>query len=137
MEGYEVLTSDDDTVGHVVERQGDNLIVEHGHLRKSKHVIPCSTVEIDDAEEKVRTSLSKELILSSPKVNGSLDEEAIAAHYGIGSTAERETAAAGLETSPEERARAQKGDPASGLPDESPALLGDRVSGIDEREQRD
>lgn len=85
MEGYEVVTPDEDTVGHVVERKGDYLIVEHGLLRKSRHAVPWSTVEIDDAEQKARTSLSKELIVTSPKLeNGSLDEQAVAAHYGLG-----------------------------------------------------
>jgi hypothetical protein len=59
---------------------GANLIVEHGVLRKSRHAVPWSAVEIDDAEQKARTSLSKELIVTSPKLeNGSLDEQAIAA----------------------------------------------------------
>ena len=85
MEGYEVVTPDEDTVGHVVERRGDYLIVEHGALRKSRHAIPWSAVEIDNAEQKVRTSLSKELIVTSPKLeNGSLDEQEVAAHYGLG-----------------------------------------------------
>jgi hypothetical protein len=156
MEGYKVVTSDDHTVGHVVERKGDILIVEHGHLRKSRHAVPCATVEIDDGEQQVRTSLSKGLIESSPKIeNGSIDEQAVAEHYGLGfdSTApategygvtERTDPARSAEqdsgmTEPaeQERARIQKGDDRAGLPEESPAFLGDRVSGIDEREQRD
>ena len=80
MEGYEVVTPDEDTIGRVVERKGDYLIVEHGVLRKSRHAVPWSTVEIDDAEQRARTSLSKEFIETSPKLeNGSLDEQAIAA----------------------------------------------------------
>ena len=84
MEGYEVVTPDEDTVGRVVERKGDYLVVEHGVLRKSRHAIPWSTVEIDDAEQKARTSLTKEFIETSPKLeNGSPDERALAAHYGL------------------------------------------------------
>jgi hypothetical protein len=37
----------------------------------------------------------------------------------------------------EQRARMREGDEQSGLPGSSPALLGDRVAGIDEREQQD
>jgi len=135
MEGYEVVTSDEDTVGHVVERKGDYLIVEHGVLRKSRHAVPWSTVEIDDAEQKARTSLSKELIVTSPKLeNGSLDEQAVAAHYGLGAdttapategygvteptdparSAERDALSAGMEPGAQERARAQKEMPRQG-----------------------
>ena len=37
----------------------------------------------------------------------------------------------------EERARMREGDEQSGLPESSPALLGDRLAGIDEREQEE
>jgi len=85
MEGDEVVTPDEDTVGQVVGRKSDYLIVEHGVLRKSRQAVPWSTVEIDNAEQKARTSLSKELIVTSPKLeNGSLDEREVAAHYGLG-----------------------------------------------------
>ena len=85
MEGYEVVTSDDAAIGHVVERKGDYLIVEHGLIRKSRHALPWSTAHVDEAEKKVRTSLSKELVETSPKLeNGSLDEQAVARHYGLG-----------------------------------------------------
>ena len=69
----------------MVERKGNYLIVEHGVFRKSRHAIPWPTVEIDNAEQKARASLSKELIVTSPKLeNGSLDEQEVAAHYGLG-----------------------------------------------------
>ena len=40
MEGYEVITSDEHKLGSVVEVKGDNLIVERGLLRKTRHAIP-------------------------------------------------------------------------------------------------
>jgi hypothetical protein len=82
MQGYDVRTIDDDKVGHVVDVDGDFLIVEHG-LFKSKHALPLTFAEIDDAQQVVRTTLSKSLINESPKVNGELDRQAIAEHYGL------------------------------------------------------
>ena len=152
MEGYEVVRPDEDTVGHVVERRGDYLIVEHGALRKSHHAIPWSTVEIDNAEQKVRTSLSKKLIVTSPKLeNGSLDEREVAAHYGLGAdrtapategygvteptdparSAERDAVSAGMEPGTQERARVQKE-----MPRQGPELLDVRRTRTDEGEER-
>ena len=34
MKGFTVITSDEKKAGHVVEEQGEYLIVEHGALRK-------------------------------------------------------------------------------------------------------
>jgi hypothetical protein len=83
MQGYEVRTIDDDTIGHVAAEDGDFLIVEHGRLKKTKHALPKAFADVDDDEKVVRTTLSKELIDDSPKVNGELDRVAIAEHYGL------------------------------------------------------
>ena len=40
MEGYDVVTFDDEKVGTVAGESGDYLIVEHGLIRKSKHALP-------------------------------------------------------------------------------------------------
>jgi len=83
MRGYELVTLDDDKVGRICEEEGDFLIVEHG-IFKTKHAVPRSFVEIDDTTECARTTLSKQLIHSSPKVhNGDHDLQAIAEHYGL------------------------------------------------------
>ena len=82
MKGYDVKTIDDDKVGHVVDNDGDFLIVEHG-LLKTKHALPMTFAEVDDAEQVVHTTLSKALIHGSPKVNGDIDRQAIAEHYGL------------------------------------------------------
>ena len=41
MEGYDVVTIEDEKVGKVVDTHGDNLIVEQGTIRKSKHALPA------------------------------------------------------------------------------------------------
>ena len=82
MKGYDVRTIDDDKVGHVVDTDGDFLIVEHG-LLKTKHALPMTFAEVDADQQVVRTTLSKSLIHDSPKVNGDIDRQAIAEHYGL------------------------------------------------------
>jgi hypothetical protein len=126
MEGYEVITSDEHKLGHVVGRIGDNLIVEHGTIFKSRNALPRAFAEIDEAAGVVRTTIPKEILESSPKVHdGELDERAVAEHYGLASgfdspatagygdlnpddpawTADDDARAAGLETATEQRAR--------------------------------
>jgi hypothetical protein len=147
MEGFEVKTVDDEKVGHVVGASGEFLIVEHGHLRKTKHALPREFADVDESAQVVLMTVPKEIFSDSPKVeNGSLDEQAVREHYGLSfatepdpaGTAEADAIREGVDTGPQERARIRdEVDRAeSGLPDESPALLGDRVAGIDEREQQ-
>lgn len=87
MEGYEVVTSDDARVGHVVGTSGDNLIVEHGLLRKTRHALPTVLTRVDEDEQVVRTTVSKQLIEESPKLsNGDVHEAEVAAYYGLADT---------------------------------------------------
>ena len=84
MEGYEVITSDEHKIGHVVGVEGSNLIVEHGLLRKTRQAIPTTFAHTDESEQVVRVSVSKDIVESSPKIeNGSVDERAVAQHYGL------------------------------------------------------
>jgi|SRR5919204_5931565 hypothetical protein len=84
MEGYEVITSDEQKVGHVVGVEGTNLIVEHGLVRKTRQAIPTTFAHTDEAEQVVRVSVSKDIVDNSPKIeNGSIDERAVAEHYGL------------------------------------------------------
>jgi hypothetical protein len=82
MDGYDVRTVDDEKVGHVVEVDGDYLIVEHG-LLKTKHVLPGIFAEVEAEAKVVRTTLSKQLIHESPKVNDDLDRQQVAEYYGL------------------------------------------------------
>jgi hypothetical protein len=130
MEGFEVITSDDAKVGHVVDVRGDNLIVEHGTIFKSRHALPKNFVDVDETEQVVRASVSKQILESSPKLDdGEVDERAVAQHYGLaegfeapptegyGETvpddpafgAERDRQSAGMTATEEERARIRSG----------------------------
>jgi hypothetical protein len=145
MEGYDVVTTEDEKLGHVVGTQGDNLIVEQGMLRKSKHALPREFAAIDDAEKVVRISVTKDVFCNSPKLdNGDIDERAIAEYYGLSFAtaadppghAEQDAARGDVPTAPEERLHVRE-DEGAGLPGESPALLGDRLAGVDERDQQE
>lgn len=129
MTGYDFITVvDDKRWGTVVDQQGDFVIVEHGSLRKHRYAVPMSAVDVDEGAEEVRTTLSGELISESPKVDDGFDRQRIERHYGIGETSET----AGGESATEERAQIREGtaDSTDALPDESPALLGDRLSDV-------
>ena len=84
MEGYEVVTSDDKNVGTVVGETGDYLIVEHGLLRKTRTALPRAFAEVHDVERVVRATISKEIFDGAPGMrDDELDEQAVAAHYGL------------------------------------------------------
>ncbi len=152
MEGFEVVTSDEDKLGQVVGAEGDYLIVEHGTLRKTRHAIPKTFAHADEGEGIVRVTVSKEIVESSPKIeNGSIDQQAVAEHYGLASaadapgiegygetvpddparTAEEQEARSGVTTATEERVEIREQMEQSGdaeIPS-SPGLLGDRSKG--------
>jgi hypothetical protein len=136
MEDYEVITSDESKLGPVVEVKGDNLIVERGLLRKSRHAIPKVFAEEDGSERVVRLTVSEELVQSSPKLeDGEVDERAVAEHYGLAAgdpapptqgygelrpddparTAEDDRVSAGMEPAEQQRVRIREGAEEPGL----------------------
>jgi hypothetical protein len=84
MQGYEVVTSDDDKIGKVVGTNGDYRIVQHGTVFKSKHAVPPQLAHVEEAEQVVRLTVSKEIVNDSPKVGDDFDEGTVAQYYGIG-----------------------------------------------------
>jgi hypothetical protein len=127
MQGYDVVSHEDEKViGHVVDKVGGNYIVEQGLLRKTKHAVPEQFARVDEAAARIVLTIPKEMVEDSPKVNGDVDEDAIALHYGIADTTvdnppefvDSETVAQRVETREEV-------EPTDGIR-ESPALLGDR-----------
>jgi hypothetical protein len=148
VEGYEVITSDDSRAGHVVGTRGDALVVEHGTLRKARHLLPRVFVEVDESEHVVRASITKDVLDSSPKLDGDeVDERAVAEHYGLaagfdapetkgagdllpddpGLSAEQEDLRLGRETEEQKRLAIQKGLVDADDEPPSPGLLGDRT----------
>ena len=136
MEGYEVITSDERKLGSVVDVKGDNLIVERGLLRKTRHAIPKVFAEEDGAEQVVRLTVSEEIVDNSPKLeDGEVDEQAVAQHYGLAAgdpapetlgygelrpddparTAEDDQVRAGMEPAAQQRVRIREGVEEPGL----------------------
>ncbi|TMM22249.1 MAG: hypothetical protein E6F94_13460 [Actinobacteria bacterium] len=111
MEGFDVVTSDDCKIGHVVAVQDRHLIIEHGMLKKTRHAVPETFAYADDGEQTVRLSVSKEIVESSPKLeNGSIDTQAVAEHFGLAEgSAAPETAGYG-ELLPDDPARSADQD---------------------------
>ncbi len=85
VKGYDLIGSDDEKIGEIVDRVGDNVIVEHGTLRKHRNAVPKTFTQLDEQAGVVRTTLSKKMIEQSPEVREGepLDEREIAAYYGL------------------------------------------------------
>jgi hypothetical protein len=83
MQGYEVVTSDDHKIGHVVDERDDCLIVEHGHVFKAKHAIPKTFTHVDEGAGIVRATITKDVFTDGPKVTDDWDCNAVLEHYGL------------------------------------------------------
>jgi hypothetical protein len=82
MEGRTVLTSDDHKLGTVVAEPDGFVVVESGHVFKSRHAIP--TDFLHEHEDVVRATVGKDVVHDSPKVDGdTFDEYAVKMHYGL------------------------------------------------------
>src|SRR5438094_8467243 len=149
MEGYEVVTSDGRNAGRVAEVRGENVIVEHGLLRKKRHAIPSAFVHTDDDERVVRLTVSRELVESSPVVEDRPDAKAIAEHYGLAAgerapetqgagellpddparSAEQEELRTGVEPAAAQRARIREGQSDAGPHGRPPSIPPDPHEG--------
>jgi hypothetical protein len=82
MEGRQVVTSDDEKLGTVIDERDDCVIIETGHVFKTKHAIPRTFLhEIDDV---LRATVTKDVVNDSPKVD--LEHwscEDVRLHYGL------------------------------------------------------
>ena len=156
MRGYEVVTSDDRVVGKVVDVRNGFLIVESGHLRKSRHPVPREFVHPVDEAGKAFVTVPRRILMDAPKAdrNGNFDRAETARHYGLAESylqppsegegvslphdpawgADRDLIAAGRPAPEHRRAEIRK-HMRPGFPDEhhrsSTALFGDRR--IDDR----
>jgi hypothetical protein len=126
MEGQEVVTNDDQKLGHVVAERDDCVIVEMGHVFKTKHAIPRQFLHEHDGV--LRATLTKDVVSDSPKVDlEHWDAQAIRLHYGVEGTfevdpdpdgltsAETDELRAGLDPAPKQRLHSQLGE--TGDPD--------------------
>ena len=113
IEGLQVVTSDGHKIGRVIGTRDDCVVVETGHLFKSKHAIPNSFLHRQDDE--LRATVSKEIVETSPKIEEEWSCDEILVHYGLAGpfevdpdpdgldNAETEGQRAGVEPPPHER----------------------------------
>jgi hypothetical protein len=154
MEGYDVVTFDDEKVGTVAGESGDYLIVEHGLVLKSKRALPRQFAQVEDEAQQVRITVGKETFLDSPELDEELDEPAVLDHYGLAPSeapgtegfgvtdpgdparsSEEQALRDGVEPAQAQRARIRTEEPQL---EESPSPLGDRMADADveRREER-
>jgi hypothetical protein len=82
MQGQDVVTSDDQKLGTIIDERDGCLILETGHVFKAKHAIPRDFVH--DHGGKLVTTVTKELVANSPKVDlDDWDCQEIKLHYGL------------------------------------------------------
>jgi hypothetical protein len=150
MEGYDVVTYDDEKVGTVADASGGYLIVEHGLIQKSKNALPREFAHVDDEAQQVRITIGKEVFLDSPELDGELDERAVREYYGLAPSEGPGTEGYGV-TDPGDPARSSEEQAQrdgveatnarirTGEPEleESPALLGDRMAGVEDQRREE
>jgi hypothetical protein len=131
MEGFEVVTSDDSKIGHVVEVRDRHVIIEHGLLIKTRHAVPETFAHTSDGDQIVRLSVSKEIVESSPKLeNGSIDTQAVAEHFGLAEvTPAPDLLRAGGQPADRERAEIREGGLDADQDGTTTGYLSDRVPG--------
>jgi hypothetical protein len=82
MKGQDDVSSDDHKLGTVVAERDGCVVVESGHVFKSRHAIPTDFLHEHDGV--IRATVGKEVVDESPKVeDGSFDGNAIRMHYGL------------------------------------------------------
>jgi hypothetical protein len=82
MEGTDVVTYNEDKLGTVLEQRDDFVLIESGHVFKSKHAIPRDFIHEQNGV--LVATVAKDVVMDSPKIdNGTFDAEAIRRHYGL------------------------------------------------------
>jgi len=82
MEGRDVVTHDDDKLGTVLAQRDGFVIVESGHVFKSKHAIPSEFIH--EQGDVVIATVTKDVVMESPKIElEDFDADEIRRHYGL------------------------------------------------------
>jgi hypothetical protein len=85
MKGYEVVTSDERTIGRVADSLDGYLIVELGRFWKSRRPLPKEFAHAVDDERRVVVTVPKSVLHDAPRVrrDGTFDVDEAARHYGL------------------------------------------------------
>jgi len=105
LEGQTVVGSDDHKLGTVVAERDNCVIIESGHVFKSKHAIPREFLHETGGE--LRATVTKEVVDDSPKVDlDRWDCSEVRLAYGLDGPFEVDPDPNGLESSETDAARA-------------------------------
>jgi hypothetical protein len=112
MQGQTVVGSDDHKLGTVIDERDNCVIIETGHVFKSKHAIPREFLHDQGGE--LRATVTKEVVDDSPKVDlEHWDSAEVRLAYGLDGPFEVDPDPNGTETAESDFARAgQKPPPA-------------------------
>jgi hypothetical protein len=97
MERRTVVTSDDQKLGTVIDERDNCVVIETGHVFKTKHAIPREFVhEVDGV---LRATVTKDIVDDSPKVDlENWDCSVVRLHYGLDGPFEVDPDPDGLES---------------------------------------
>jgi hypothetical protein len=127
MENQTVVTNDDQKLGTVIAERDGCVIVETGHVFKTKHAIPREFLH--DVDGVLRATVTKDVVGDSPKVDlDNWDCSAVRLHYGLDGpfevgpdpdgleNAETDALRAGVKPAPAERIDVMEGNDANAVP---------------------
>ena len=127
MEGQTVVGSDDHKLGTVVAERDNCVIIESGHVFKSKHAIPREFLHETNGE--LRATVTKEVVDGSPKIDlERWDCSEVRLAYGLDGpfdvdpdpngleSAETDAARAGMKPAPAERVDTLEGNDQNAVP---------------------
>ena len=83
MEGYQVVSSDDEDLGRVVAVENDFVIVELGRFRRVRRPVPLAFAHPDDSARVVRITVPRHGLARAPRVRAGLDAAEAAQYYGL------------------------------------------------------
>jgi len=127
LEGQTVVGSDDHQLGTVVAARDNCVIIESGHVFKSKHAIPREFLHETNGE--LRATVTKEVVDGSPKIDlERWDCSEVRLAYGLDGpfdvdpdpngleSAETDAARAGMKPAPAERVDTLEGNDPNAVP---------------------
>jgi hypothetical protein len=96
MERQTVVTSDNQKLGTVVDERDRCVVIETGHVFKTKHAIPREFLH--EVEGVLRATVTKDVVDDSPKVDlENWDCSVVRLHYGLDGPFQVDPDADGLE----------------------------------------
>jgi hypothetical protein len=105
LEHQTVVTSDDQKLGTVVAERDNCVVIETGHVFKTKHAIPREFLHKVDGV--LRATVTKDVVADSPKVDiDNWDCSAVRLHYGLDGPFEVDPDPDGLENAETDALRA-------------------------------